>query len=82
MRFDGERLKQVDGVLTIKGISRSVTLEMTRFECRFMVLYGKRACGANGFTHLSRSDFELGKYVPFVSDAVTLYVSVEAIREQ
>lgn len=82
LRFDGERLKQVDGVLTIKGISRSVTLEMTRFECRFMVLYGKRACGANGFTHLSRSDFELGKYVPFVSDAVTLYVSVEAIREQ
>jgi polyisoprenoid-binding protein YceI len=80
--FDGERLAQVDGVLTIKGISRSVTLEMTRFDCRYMVMYGKRACGANGFTHLSRSDFELGKYVPFVSDAVTLYVSVEAIREE
>lgn len=82
LRFDGERLAQVDGILTIKGIARSVTLQMTRFDCRFMILYGKRACGANGFAKLSRSDFELGRYVPFVSDAITLYISVEAIREE
>lgn len=79
--FAGERLVQVEGILTIKAISRSVTLDMTRFDCRFMPAYGKRACGANGFARVSRSDFELGKYVPFVSDIVTLYVSVEAIRE-
>ena len=81
LHFDGERLAQVDGILTIKGIARSVTLQMTRFDCRFMILYGKRACGANGFAKLSRNDFELGRYVPFVSDLITLYVSVEAIRE-
>ena len=81
LRFDGERLAQVEGILTIKGIARSVTLQMTRFDCRFMIMYGKRACGANGFAKLSRSDFELGRYVPFVSDLITLYVSVEAIRE-
>lgn len=79
--FDGERLARVEGVLTIKDISRTVTLEMTRFNCRFMLMYGKRACGANGFSHLSRSDFELGRYVPFVSDAVTLYFSVEAVLD-
>ena len=82
LRFDDERLVQIDGILTIKGIARSVTLQMTRFDCRFMVIYGKRACGANGFAKLSRSDFELGRYVPFVSDLITLYVSVEAIREE
>ncbi|MBC7413920.1 MAG: YceI family protein [Herminiimonas sp.] len=82
LRFEGERLTQVDGILTIKGISRTVTLQMTRFDCRFMVLYGKRACGANGYAKLSRSEFELGRYVPFVSDLVTLYVSVEAIRDE
>ncbi|MBC7513925.1 MAG: YceI family protein [Herminiimonas sp.] len=79
--FAGERLMQVEGLLTIKAISRSVTLDVTRFDCRFMPAYGKRACGANGSARLSRSDFELGKYVPFVSDIVTLYVSVEAIKE-
>lgn len=81
LHFEGERLVKVDGILTIKDISRPVTLEMTRFDCRYMLLYGKRACGANGFAQLSRSDFDLGRYVPFVSDKVTLYVSVEAIRE-
>ena len=79
--FAGERLMQVDGILTIKAISRSITLDMTHFNCRFMPAYGKRACGANGSARLSRSDFELGKYVPFVSDIVTLRVSVEAIKE-
>lgn len=81
LRFAGDRLVEVYGELTIKGISRTVTLEMTRFDCRFMILYGKRACGANGYARLSRGDFDLGKYVPFVSDLVTLYVSVEAVLE-
>lgn len=81
LQFDGERLARVDGRLDIKGISRNITLEMTRFDCRFMLMYGRRACGANGIARLSRSDFDLGRYVPFVSDAITLYISVEAIRE-
>jgi polyisoprenoid-binding protein YceI len=81
LHFDSERLVSVDGNLSIKGTTRSVTLTMTRFNCRFMLMYGKRACGANGFARLSRSDFDLGRYVPFVSDAVTLYVSVEAIQD-
>ena len=81
LHFEGDRLMRVDGILTIKGTARAVTLQMTRFECRYMIIYGKRACGANGFARLSRSDFELGRYIPFVSDLVTLYVSVEAIRE-
>lgn len=81
VRFEGDRLVQVDGLLTIKALTRAVTLYMARFDCRFMVMYGKRACGANGAAQLSRSDFDLGRYVPFVSDRVTLYISVEAIRE-
>jgi polyisoprenoid-binding protein YceI len=81
LQFDKQRLVRIDGLLTIKGISRDVSLEMSRFDCRFMLLYGRRACGANGTAHLSRSDFDLGRYVPFVSDAVTLYISVEAILD-
>lgn len=56
-------------------------LVMTHFACRFMPAYGKRACGANSSARLSRSDFDLGEYVPLVSDIVTLYVSVKAIKE-
>ncbi|KAF3995917.1 YceI family protein [Glaciimonas immobilis] len=79
--FDGDNLKQVEGELTIKDVTRTVSLEVTSFNCRFMVLYGKRACGANGFVKILRSDYHLGRFVPFVSDEVTLHIVVEAIKD-
>lgn len=81
LHFDGPQLTQVDGDLTIKGISHPVTLQISNFNCRFMLIYGKQACGANGSASILRSDYKLGRYVPFVSDAVTLHISVEAIKE-
>jgi polyisoprenoid-binding protein YceI len=79
--FDGERLVKAEGDLTIKGVTRPTTLEITQFNCRFMLIYGKRACGANGIARIRRSEFNLDRYAPFVSDAVSLYISVEAIKE-
>ncbi|MFZ6844375.1 YceI family protein [Undibacterium sp. RuTC16W] len=82
LRFDDNaRLTGIDGELTIKGVTRPAKFELTQFNCRFMVLYLKSACGANGSTKILRSDFNVGRYVPFVSDEVTLYFSVEAIKE-
>ncbi|MBC3933795.1 YceI family protein [Undibacterium sp. CY7W] len=79
--FDGEQLRQVEGQLSIKGITRPVTLQISHFHCRFMLLYLKQACGANGEATVKRSDYDLGRYVPFVSDDITLRFSIEAIRE-
>jgi len=79
--YSQEQLSQIEGNLTIKDVTRQVTLEITDFKCRFMILYLKQACGANGYTRILRSDFNIGKYVPFVSDEVTLSFSVEGIRE-
>ncbi|WP_394781191.1 YceI family protein [Undibacterium sp.] len=81
MRFDGDKLVQVDGDLTIRGVTKPATFEITHFNCRFMFIYFKQACGANGYTKILRSDFGVGRYVPFVSDEVTLSFSVEGIKE-
>ncbi|MFZ6776889.1 YceI family protein [Undibacterium sp. Ji83W] len=81
MVFNEDKLVQVEGDLTIKDVTRKVTVDITQFECRFMILYLKRACGANGNTKILRSDYGVGRYVPFVSDEVTLSFSVEAIKE-
>lgn len=82
LRFDGERLIEVEGDLNIKGIKRPLTLKIHHYHyrCRFMLIYGAQACGANGSAMILRSDFELGRYTPFVSDQITLHISVEAIR--
>ena len=79
--FEAERLTRIEGNLTIKGITRPTTLEITHFNCRHMFIYGKYACGANGFAKILRSDFEMARYAPFVSDTVTLFVIVEALKE-
>ncbi|MFZ6689267.1 YceI family protein [Undibacterium sp. SXout11W] len=79
--FSEDKLTQVIGKLTIKNTTLPVTIEVTQFNCRFMILYLREACGANGYTKILRSDFKVGRYVPFVSDEVTLYFNVEAIKE-
>ncbi|MBC3918608.1 polyisoprenoid-binding protein [Undibacterium sp. CY18W] len=79
--FNEDKLVQVEGDLTIRDVKRPVKVDITHFECRFMILYLKRACGANGYTKILRSDYGVGRYAPFVSDEVTLSFSVEAIKE-
>lgn len=71
----------LEGELTIKNVSKSVKIELTHFHCRFMPLYLSSACGANGYTKILRSEFDMGRFIPFVSDEVTLYFNVEAIKE-
>lgn len=81
LRFEEDRLTEVEGELSIKGITHPVTLKIAQYRCRFMLMYGTQACGANGSATILRSDFELGRYVPFVSDQVRLTISVEAIKQ-
>ena len=80
MVFEQGELKKILGQLSIRDITRPVTIEVTHFHCRYMLLYLKSACGANGNTTIRRSDYQLGRYVPFVSDEVNLSFNVEAIK--
>jgi len=39
-----------------------------------------QACGANATTTVKRSEFNMGKNVPFVGDEITLNLAIEATR--
>lgn len=78
---DAGKVIAIEGDLNIKNISKKVRFELTHFHCRFMPMYFKTACGANGYAKILRSDFGLGRYAPFVSDEVSLSFAIEAIRE-
>ncbi|WHZ11256.1 MAG: hypothetical protein OJF60_001695 [Burkholderiaceae bacterium] len=77
-RFDD--VTQIDGNLTVKGITRPVTLTVSNYKCMLDPLVHRPICGLNAAARIRRSDFDLGKYIPFVSNRVTLYVSIEAIE--
>lgn len=81
LKFDGDKLASVEGELTIKGVTKQVTLTVTSFQCMPHPMLKKDACGANATTKIKRSEFNAGKFAPGVSDEVTLTIPVEAIKE-
>jgi polyisoprenoid-binding protein YceI len=81
VNFDGDNVSSVDGTLTLKGISKPVTLTVTSFQCMIHPMLLKGACGADVTTIVKRSDFNMGKYAPLVGDEVTLTIAVEAVKE-
>ena len=81
VKFEGDKPVAVEGNLTIKGVTRPVTLTVSSFHSMPHPMLKKDAIGANATTKVKRSEFNMGKNVPYVSDEVTLTIAVEAIKE-
>lgn len=81
INFEGEKIASVDGTLTLKGMSKPVTLTVTSFQCMPHPILKKEACGANATAVVKRTDFNMGKYAPNVGDDVTLNIAVEAVKQ-
>jgi polyisoprenoid-binding protein YceI len=81
VKFDGDKPVAVEGDLTIKGVTKPVTLTVTHFHSMPHPMLKKDAIGANASTKVKRSEFNMGKNVPYVGDEITLTIAVEAIKE-
>jgi polyisoprenoid-binding protein YceI len=77
--FKGERPSQIEGNLTIKGVTKPVTFTINNFAAKNHPLQKKPAIGADAVATIKRSDFNAGAFAPAVSDEVTLSISLEAI---
>jgi len=71
----------VEGLLTVKGVTRPVTLKVTSFHSMPHPMLKKDAIGANAVAKIKRSEFNAGKNAPHVSDEVTLTIAVEALKQ-
>lgn len=69
----------VTGDLTIKGITRQVTLDVTINKLGVQPMAKREAAGFEATTTIKRSDFGVGKYAPNVSDEVKISITTEAI---
>ena len=78
--FEGDKPVAIDGNLTIKGVTKPVTLKVTHFVNMPHPMLKKDAIGANATTTIKRTEFNAGKYAPNVGDEVTITVSLEAIK--
>lgn len=79
--FAGDKPATIEGNLTLKGVTRPVTLTVTSFQAMPHPMLKKNAIGANAFTVVKRSEFNAGKYAPYVSDDVRIDIAIEAIAQ-
>ena len=79
--FEGDKPVKVEGNLTLKGVTKPVTLTVTSFQAMPHPMLKKDAIGANAWTVVKRSEFNAGKYAPYVGDEVRIDVAIEAIQE-
>jgi len=79
--FEGDVPREIQGELSLHGVSAPLSLHATRWRCGLNPLFLREVCGGDFEGQLERSVFGVRHSVPFVSDRVTLWIQVEAIRQ-
>ena len=72
----------VDGKLTIMGVTKNVTLKVSKIHCGKHPFNPKLAevCGFDAMTTIKRTDFGLKYGIPAIGDEVVISLEVEATR--
>ena len=67
----------VSGDLTIHGVTRPVTLDVTINKIGMHPMAQRAAAGFDASTTIKRTDFGISKYAPNVSDEIQIHISTE-----
>ena len=80
--FNGDKVAEVAGTLTMLGKSAPVTLKASNFNCYTSPMLKREVCGGDFETVLQRSQWGMnwGLNMGF-PDAVRLLIQVEAIKQ-
>lgn len=79
--FEGDTPVSIEGDLTIKDVTKPITLTVTSFYNGPHPMLEKDAIGANATAVISRTEFNAGKFAPGVGDEVTLDIALEAVLQ-
>jgi polyisoprenoid-binding protein YceI len=81
--FDGDKVSEVHGKLTLLGKTHPVVLKAQRFGCYLSPLIKREVCGGDFETNIQRSQWGISWGLTFgFEDNVKLLIQVEAIRLQ
>lgn len=74
----GENTANITGDLTINGVTKSVVLDSKLNQISDHPIRKKPWAGFDATTTIKRTDFNVGKFAPYVSDEVQVKISIEA----
>ena len=75
----GDNKLRVSGDLTVHGVTKPVVLDVTLNKAGEHPLGKRAAVGFDAATTIKRSEFGVGKFVPNVSDDITIRITTEAM---
>jgi polyisoprenoid-binding protein YceI len=76
----GETALKVDGTITLRGVTRPMTLAVTVTDRRPQAAPGARYARFRGVGTVKRSEFGMTKYIDMVGDNVEISIATEARR--
>ena len=79
--FRGKDKATVQGDFTLHGVTRPLTLHVTRISCGMNPIMKKNVCGFDAWGEIRRSDFGMKTYVPIIPDQVKLVINSDAVEE-
>lgn len=80
-KFDGDRVTEATGTLTMLGKTNPVTLKSTSFGCYMSPMIKRQVCGGDFETTIQRSQWSMNYGIPAIPDSVRLLIQVEAIKQ-
>jgi polyisoprenoid-binding protein YceI len=82
IKFSGDKPAEVDGELTLHGVTRPVKLVIKQFKCMPHPMLKREVCGADAAATFNRNDFGIGYGTQMgFNPEVKLAIQVEAIKQ-
>ena len=81
LTFKGDKVIEADGQLTLRGVTKPITLTFTQFKCGENPIIKKHYCAGDATATIKRSDFGITVYPGAVGEEVKLLIQIEAARE-
>jgi polyisoprenoid-binding protein YceI len=82
IKFNGDVPSEVEGTLTMHGVSKPVQLKINLFKCIPHPMLKREVCGADASTEIKRSEFGMGMGADMTGDWVRLAIQIEAIKDE
>ena len=80
--FNGDKVSEVTGTLTLLGKTQAMTLKASNFNCYQSPLFKREVCGGDFETTLARSQFGMVYGLNYgLPDNIRMLIQIEAIKQ-
>lgn len=79
--FNGDKVSEISGTLTMLGKTQPVTLKAVNFNCYTNPMFKREVCGGDFETTITRSQWGITYGLPGIPDSIRLLIQVEAIKQ-